>query len=706
MVLAFVWYLPDSWEVIEAKNMEVTDSGEYVLAKAYGEYNNIALSSKGAWVEDLGPLPNYYDDLSGLIDGDPEPEAYSVSYEDIEIEPGADKYPTDEDFANNLYYIGDDQAEYGWDRYHYDFGYAMTVSQELAVHFSGSYSIDRIDLVITDDDGTEDCHRQMKVWGQLEGSSTWTELAFIPFAIEWDDASIAHYYLNSDYTAGFIIGGDASTKGKTYFKIQFKNPTPPLQAVKFEFLSVHDKNWGDLKYTEVRIYTPPTRYVEKGSIEVKPVNSDGSEFTKQDWEVWVSAFVELDNPEMAVLTASVSFDDGKTYYSCNVNGELLDFSNCKKFYLSNKIRLAITLQTLDISISPVIEKIKLGIENDTVPPEGFSNFSARVVESSTGTKVYVEWSRVYDNGGIKQYKVYYSQPTVLDENASSNISNLAKTVQALPTDPEVYSCVFDIPWTGVNVYVKVVAEDGAGLTCQTSPIMTPIYISSSGGTIGLSEAITVYFPEGTVFDDTKVVLKKVSLSSDMDDSSLGKYIKPGAKARVAFSLEIGDAEIVRRPLKITINFGQLGETVEKDLALFYWDGSFWEYIGGNVDLKQNTLTAFLNHSSVYAVFEATRPEPSVRLSWNKAVFSPNGDGVNDKISIGFSVVPASRVTVSIINSRGQEILKLLDNEFVSSVHLVWDGRDFYGRLVPIGVYYYVIKVEKGKAYKGLIVLVR
>ena len=119
------------------------------------------------------------------------------------------------------------------------------------------------------------------------------------------------------------------------------------------------------------------------------------------------------------------------------------------------------------------------------------------------------------------------------------------TVQALPTDPEVYSCVFDIPWTGVNVYVKVVAEDGAGLTCQTSPIMTPIYISSSGGTIGLSEAITVYFPEGTVFDDTKVVLKKVSLSSDMDDSSLGKYIKPGAKARVAFSLEIGDEFSVR-----------------------------------------------------------------------------------------------------------------------------------------------------------------
>ena len=74
-----------------------------------------------------------------------------------------------------------------------------------------------------------------------------------------------------------------------------------------------------------------------------------------------------------------------------------------------------------------------------------------------------------------------------------------------------------------------------------------------------------------------------------------------------------------------------------------------------------------------------------------AVFSPNGDGINDVAELGFSVVLVGRsraVSVDIHDLSGRLVRHLDEKRQVSagSYQLVWHGEDNRGRRVPPGIY--------------------
>ena len=74
-----------------------------------------------------------------------------------------------------------------------------------------------------------------------------------------------------------------------------------------------------------------------------------------------------------------------------------------------------------------------------------------------------------------------------------------------------------------------------------------------------------------------------------------------------------------------------------------------------------------------------------------AVFSPNGDGVNDVAELGFSVVLVGRsraVEVGVYDLSGRLVRRLDEQRLVSagSYSIEWDGRSDVGELVPPGLY--------------------
>ena len=80
------------------------------------------------------------------------------------------------------------------------------------------------------------------------------------------------------------------------------------------------------------------------------------------------------------------------------------------------------------------------------------------------------------------------------------------------------------------------------------------------------------------------------------------------------------------------------------------------------------------------------------------VFSPNGDGINDEVEIGFSVFNvdvARRVSVDILDLGGRVVWKLQEvRDNVSGRHTVkWDGNSEDGRRVLPGVYVVRIRVD-------------
>ncbi len=74
------------------------------------------------------------------------------------------------------------------------------------------------------------------------------------------------------------------------------------------------------------------------------------------------------------------------------------------------------------------------------------------------------------------------------------------------------------------------------------------------------------------------------------------------------------------------------------------------------------------------------------------VFSPNGDGLNDYFEVTTNGENIYRFTV--FTRTGSTVFRS------ESPRILWDGRTFDGREVPVGVYYYVIENVEGEVDRG------
>ena len=79
-------------------------------------------------------------------------------------------------------------------------------------------------------------------------------------------------------------------------------------------------------------------------------------------------------------------------------------------------------------------------------------------------------------------------------------------------------------------------------------------------------------------------------------------------------------------------------------------------------------------------------------------FTPNGDGINDEVSISFKifqVIGAAPLWINLYDLSGSQIRTLFDVETIQSgsYTVTWDGKDRDGYLVPPGVYLYRILLK-------------
>ena len=86
-----------------------------------------------------------------------------------------------------------------------------------------------------------------------------------------------------------------------------------------------------------------------------------------------------------------------------------------------------------------------------------------------------------------------------------------------------------------------------------------------------------------------------------------------------------------------------------------------------------------------------------RYGWQSVVLTPNGDGRNDTVGLGYDLLeltgPAS-VEVAVWDLSGRLVRRVYEGwDGVGAYERVWDGRDALGRLVPPGLYLYRVSVE-------------
>jgi gliding motility-associated-like protein len=86
------------------------------------------------------------------------------------------------------------------------------------------------------------------------------------------------------------------------------------------------------------------------------------------------------------------------------------------------------------------------------------------------------------------------------------------------------------------------------------------------------------------------------------------------------------------------------------------------------------------------------------------IFTPNGDGYNDKAVFHFTNPELLPVTGKIYDLSGAQVANLAAGRDPNNL-LVWDGKDSDGRTVPSGIYLYRIDF-KGKGITGTVIVAR
>lgn len=93
--------------------------------------------------------------------------------------------------------------------------------------------------------------------------------------------------------------------------------------------------------------------------------------------------------------------------------------------------------------------------------------------------------------------------------------------------------------------------------------------------------------------------------------------------------------------------------------------------------------------------------PSVTLSTDQELFSPNGDGQLDQMTAVYELSERAEVSAEVVNPAGQKIRTLMTNrpQTAGQHAIAWDGRDNGGNVVPDGTYQLHI-VAAGTAREG------
>lgn len=86
------------------------------------------------------------------------------------------------------------------------------------------------------------------------------------------------------------------------------------------------------------------------------------------------------------------------------------------------------------------------------------------------------------------------------------------------------------------------------------------------------------------------------------------------------------------------------------------------------------------------------------LQCSPRVFSPDGDGVNDRVAISYELpVPKAKVKLVIYDRVGRRVKALLDQEDSGAKRTIfWDGKDDDDQTLPIGIYIVYLQAVSGR----------
>jgi len=128
------------------------------------------------------------------------------------------------------------------------------------------------------------------------------------------------------------------------------------------------------------------------------------------------------------------------------------------------------------------------------------------------------------------------------------------------------------------------------------------------------------------------------------------------------------------------------------LRLYWWDNWGWRYVDSTVDTAKNTVSGYVNHFTLYALFP--KGTPPVKPATKDKFLTP---ATNNRIQ--FECDSAIK-KIEIYDVTGKKIRTIDDGSDN------WDGKDDDGNVLESGVYIYKVEAVSGQKRTGAVVLAK
>jgi hypothetical protein len=263
-------------------------------------------------------------------------------------------------------------------------------------------------------------------------------------------------------------------------------------------------------------------------------------------------------------------------------------------------------------------------------------------------------------------------------------------------------------------YLQIVAKDNAGN--ESDPALSNLLLVTPQGVIGQVAAAQdgtqthAYIPSSIMSElrgNGQDLLMRVSKDTD---PNLNKDPRVLATYDVGFvsSAQVVDKNFTlsRPAMNVTLQYTPAPGATE--VGVLWFNGVQWIKVGAaQVDTTLNTVSFYTGLPGIYQVrsFQAATSLNLDKANVFPRIFSPNGDGINDRVLFVIENPNGSAVDGKIYDVGGNEVATLAPAGAgaPTAATMAWNGRDRDGRLVRSGVYIYRIKGE-GKSMTGTVVV--
>lgn len=140
----------------------------------------------------------------------------------------------------------------------------------------------------------------------------------------------------------------------------------------------------------------------------------------------------------------------------------------------------------------------------------------------------------------------------------------------------------------------------------------------------------------------------------------------------------------------------------EDLKIWYYNGFEWRNVGGALNKVDHTVSIYIDHLGLYALFAQNPMLASDYRPKEKIITPASIDDIND--FAGFDGLNGYNFSIKIYDITGRNIRTISSPDMPK-----WDGKDESGNIVESGAYIYQFKAVvdgKDKLISGTIIIAK